>query len=163
MIEHPGTTPALWPSPNRLNRSRPMDRAVGGKQGEPLDQRCSPDDAIRWIFRIRRWKSYCPGARPAADWQNNESSLHFLEKRFEADVKTDPALPRKCGQLQQSDIGNCQPVCVLARVVDCTPRFSGDLILVKRQPDNDMCIDENHLSSPHSSGETAGETTSPSV
>jgi hypothetical protein len=35
--------------------------------------------------------------------------------------------------------------------------------LIKRQPGHDMRIDENHLSLPHSSGESAGAMTSPTT
>jgi hypothetical protein len=50
---------------------------------------------------------------------------------------------------------------ILARVIDRCPGRSGELILIKRKPNDDMCIDEDYLSSPHSSGEIAGETMSP--
>jgi hypothetical protein len=37
------------------------------------------------------------------------------------------------------------------------------VVWIKRKPNDDMCINENHLSSPHSSGEIAGETMSPVI
>ena len=39
--------------------------------------------------------------------------------------------------------------------------FCEILSLIKRQPQNDVSVDEDHLSSPHTFAQRAGETTSP--
>ena len=103
------------------------------------------------------------GARPATDGQNNEPRLDFLQEGFQADVEADPALTRKGGQFQQSDIGHCQAVRILARLVDGGPCPPGDLILVKPQPDHNMRINQNQESkddnpaSPFRAGIQAGQ------
>jgi len=56
-----------------------------------------------------------------------------------------------------------KPSAFLRTLIDRGPGLLGEWILVKRQPDNDMRIAENHSSSPHSPGEPAGETTSPAI
>ena len=54
-------------------------------------------------------------------------------------------------------------VAVLARIVDGRSCFLGKMSLVKRQPDDNMRVEENHLSSPLSLSEIAGETISPTM
>jgi hypothetical protein len=41
-----------------------------------------------------------------------------------------------------------------------TLSLSGKFVLIERKPDDDVGINQNHLSSPHSSGEIAAETMS---
>ena len=97
------------------------------------------------------------------DRQNNEPGLDLLEERLEADLNVNPPLSHECGQFQQSDIGDCQAVPILASAFDRSSSFPGDPIPGKRQPDHDMRIDQNQSSSPQSSVESAGETTSPTT
>ena len=101
-------------------------------------------------------------ARPPIG-RTTKRSLNFLQEGFEADGKTDPGLTDQRRQFEQGDVGDCQAVRTLARVIDCGSCLLRDLILVKRQPDDHVRIDENHLRLPHSSAEIAGETTSPTT
>jgi hypothetical protein len=48
-------------------------------------------------------------------------------------------------------------------MVDGRSCVLGKVGLVKRQPDDNMGVEENHLRSPYSLSEIAGETTSPRI
>jgi hypothetical protein len=63
----------------------------------------------------------------------------------------------------RSDIGDGQSVAIFARMVDGCSCVLGKVGLVKRQPDDNMGVEENHLRSPYSLSEIAGETTSPRI
>ena len=101
--------------------------------------------------------------RAAADGQDNEPCLDFLQKGFETDLEADAPFTSKRRQFQEADVGNGQPVAVPARIVDGRSCVLGKVSLVKRQPDDNMGVEENHLSSPHSLSEIAGETISPNM
>jgi hypothetical protein len=79
-------------SPDRVNDFGAMDLSVRSNQREPLDQRGSADNAIRWIVGIICWKSHGARARSTADRKDNKPGLDFLQEGFEADAEVDPAL-----------------------------------------------------------------------
>jgi hypothetical protein len=79
-------------SPDLVNDLGAMDLLVRSNQREPLDQRGSSDNAIRWIFGISCWKSHGARARAAADRKDSKPGLDFLQEGFEADADVDPAI-----------------------------------------------------------------------
>jgi hypothetical protein len=93
--------------------------------------------------------------------ENGEARLDFLQERFEADAQGDTPFGHQGSQFHERDVGNGQTFSISASCVDCSLCLARDLFWLERQPDNHVRIYENHLSSPHSSAVSAGDTTSP--
>jgi hypothetical protein len=82
------------------------------------------------------------GRTPNRDWTSCRKDSRLMSRRIRPLLASVANSKRVISEI-------AKPSAFLARFVDCSPCLPGDLILVKRQPDHDMRINQNHLSSPH--------------
>jgi len=129
--------------PDRRNRPRPADFAIGSQQWDVLDQGRGCHYTIDGVFWKACWQLERLHGNLPRDWQDNEAPLHLHQKRFEAGRELDSLAMRKLGDLHQSRVRNGHPLSVLSSLVNRIQRFFRESILFEAQPENNVRVEKD--------------------